>query len=202
MSRRFSLQILLPIEGYAEDKIYKSEEIALTSVNLKQKPDDVYYRCLKKASVYASFDDVVNFACQKYSLGEIHNFSIQMDYLGEHKIEHEGNRYIVTAEEAKWLEKEHITESVYCNEFKFCGMSWFYSSIGDELLPEDIAIVDDDLIQKASVLLGYESEKIFASGLADVIEGEAEGEDRFMASLILAKEIAGHVNGRAVLWYD
>ena len=81
-------------------------------------------------------------------------------------------------------------------------MSWFYSSIGDELLPEDIAIVDDDLIQKASVLLGYESEKIFASGLADVIEGEAEGEDRFMASLILAKEIAGHVNGRAVLWYD
>lgn len=202
MSRRFSLQILLPIEGYAEDKIYKSEEIALTSVNLKQKPDDVYYRCLKKASVYASFDDVVNFACQKYSLGEIHNFSIQMDYLGEHKIEHEGNRYIVTAEEAKWLEKEHITESVYCNEFKFCSMSWFYSSIGDELLPEDIAIVDDDLIQKASVLLGYESEKIFASGLADVIEGEAEGEDRFMASLILAKEIAGHVNGRAVLWYD
>ena len=125
-----------------------------------------------------------------------------MDYLGEHKIEHEGNRYIVTAEEAKWLEKEHITESVYCNEFKFCSMSWFYSSIGDELLPEDIAIVDDDLIQKASVLLGYESEKIFASGLADVIEGEAEGEDRFMASLILAKEIAGHVNGRAVLWYD
>lgn len=202
MNRRFSLQILLPIEGYAEDKIYKSEEIALTSVNLKQKPDDVYYRCLKKASVYASFDDVVNFACQKYSLGEIHNFSIQMDYLGEHKIEHEGNRYIVTAEEAKWLEKEHITESVYCNEFKFCSMSWFYSSIGDELLPEDIAIVDDDLIQKASVLLGYESEKIFASGLADVIEGEAEGEDRFMASLILAKEIAGHVNGRAVLWYD
>lgn len=202
MSRRFSLQILLPIEGYAEDKIYKSEEIALTSVNLKQKPDDVYYRCLKKASVYASFDDVVNFACQKYSLGEIHNFSIQMDYLGEHKIEHEGNRYIVTAEEAKWLEKEHITESVYCNEFKFCSMSWFYSSIGDELLPEDIAIVDDDLIQKASVLLGYETEKIFASGLADVIEGEAEGEDRFMASLILAKEIAGHVNGRAVLWYD
>lgn len=56
-----------------------------------------------------------------------------MDYLGEHKIEHEGNRYIVTAEEAKWLEKEHITESVYCNEFKFCSMSWFYSSIGDDI---------------------------------------------------------------------
>ena len=73
---------------------------------------------------------------------------------------------------------------------------------GGLFIAYDIAIVDDDLIQKASVLLGYESEKIFASGLADVIEGEAEGEDRFMASLILAKEIAGHVNGRAVLWYD
>lgn len=52
------------------------------------------------------------------------------------------------------------------------------------------------------IILGYESEKDFVSGLADIIEGEAEVEDRFMASLILAKEIAGRVNGRAVLWYD
>lgn len=202
MSRRFSLQILLPIEGYEEDKVYKSEEIALTTVNLKQKPDDVYYRCLKEASVYASFDDVVKFACKKYSLGEMHNFSMQTDCFGKRKIEYDGNKYFVTAEEAKLLEREHITESIYCNEFKFCGMSWFYSSIGDELLPDDMAIVDDDLIQKASALVGYESEKDFASRLADVIDGEAEGEDRFIASLILAKEIADRVNGRAVLWYD
>lgn len=202
MSRRFSLQILLPIEGYEEDKIYKSEEIALTTVNLKQKPDDVYYRCLKEASVYASFDEVVEFACQKYSLGNIYNFSVQTDYFGERKIEYEGHKYIVTAEEAKQLEKEHITESIYCNELKFCSMSWFYSSIGDELLPEDMAIVDDELIQKASAILGYESEKLLANRLADVIDGEAEGEDRFIASLILAKEIADRVNGRAVLWYD
>ena len=202
MSRRFSLQILLPIEGYEESKIYTSEEIALTAVNLKQKPDDVYYRCLKEASVYASFEDVVEFACQKYSLGEMHNFSMQTDCFGERKIEYKGQKYIVTAEEAKLLEKEHIAESIYCNEFKCCSMSWFYSSIGDELLPEDMAIVDDELIQKASVILGYESEKTFASRLADVIDDEAEGEDRFIASLILAKEIAERVNGRAVLWYD
>lgn len=69
MSRRFTLQILLPIEGYEEDKIYESEDIALTVVNLKQKPDDVYYRCLKEKSVYASFHDVVKYACEKYSLG-------------------------------------------------------------------------------------------------------------------------------------
>ena len=125
-----------------------------------------------------------------------------MDYLGEHKIEHEGNRYIVTAEEAKWLEKEHITESVYCNEFKFCSMSWFYSSIGDELLPEYMAVVDDELIQKASALVGYESEKDFANGLADVIENSSDGDDKFIASLILAKEIANRMNGRAVLMYD
>lgn len=68
MSRRFTLQILLPIEGYEEDKIYESGDIALTVVNLKQKPDDVYYRCLKEKSVYASFHDVVKFACEKYSL--------------------------------------------------------------------------------------------------------------------------------------
>lgn len=202
MSRRFSLQILLPIEGYEESKIYKNEEITLTAVILKQKPDDVYYRCLKEASVYASFDDVVKFACQKYSLGEIHNFSMQNDCFGERKIEYDGNKYIVTAEEAKRLEKEHITESIYCNEFKLCSMSWFYSSIGDELLPEDMAIIDDELIQKVSAILSYESERILASKMTDVIDGEAEGEDRFIASLILAKEIAGRVNGRAVLLYD
>lgn len=86
--------------------------------------------------------------------------------------------------------------------FKECRLSWFYTSIGDELLPDDMAIVDDELIQKASVLVGYESEKDFASRLADVIEEEADWDDKFIASLILAKEIAGRVNGRAVLWYD
>lgn len=202
MSRRFTLQILLPIEGYEEDKIYESEDIALTVVNLKQKPDDIYYRCLKEKSVYASFHDVVKFACEKYSLGEIHNFSMYTDHWGNREIEHEGNRYIVTAEEAKRLEREHISESVYCNVFKDCRMSWFYTGIGDELLLEDMAIVDDELIQRASAILGYESDEAFASRLADVIEEEADCEDKFIASLILAKEIAGRVNGRAVLWYD
>ena len=202
MSRRFSLQILLPIEGYEEDKIYESEDITLTVANLKEKPDDVYYRCLKEKSVYASFHDVVKFACEKYSLGKIDNFFMQTDHFGEHKIIHESNGYIVTAEEAKQLEREHISESIYCNVFKDCRLSWFYTSIGDELLPDDMAIVDDELIQKASVLVGYESEKDFASRLADVIEEEADWEDKFIASLILAKEMAGRVNGRAVLWYD
>lgn len=202
MSKRFSVQILLPIEGYEEDKIYKSEDIALRAVNFNYKPDDVYYKRLKEKSVYASYADVVKFACEKYSLGEIDNFSVQTDHFGEHKIIHEGKRYIVTAEEAKRLEREHISESIYCNVFKECRMSWFYTSIGDELLPEDMAIVDDELIQKASSILGYESEEVFASRLADVIEDEADGEDKFIASLILAKEIASRVNGRAVLMYD
>lgn len=203
MSRRFSLQILLPIEGYEEDKIYKSEDIDLKVMNSNQKPDNIYYRCLKEKSVYASFDDIVKFACQKYSLGEeIHNFSMHTDYFGEREIEYAGNRYIVTADEVDKLEREHITEFVYCNVFKECRLSWFYTSIGDELLPEDMAIVDDELIQKASALVGYESEKDFAKGLADVIEDEADGEDKFIASLILAKEIAGRMNGRAVLRYD
>lgn len=202
MSRRFTLQILLPVEGYDENKIYESEDIALTVANLKEKPDDVYYRRLKEKSSYTSHDDVVKFACEKYSLGEIHSYSIQINHFGERKIEHNGKRYIVTAEEAKQLEREHISESIYCNVFKECRLSWFYTSIGDELLPDDMAIVDDELIQKASVLVGYESEKDFASRLADVIEEEADWDDKFIASLILAKEIAGRVNGRAVLWYD
>lgn len=202
MSRRFSLHILLPIEGYEEDKIYESEDISLKMMNPNKKPDDVYYRRLKEKSVYASFDDIVKFACQKYSLGEIHNFSMHTDYFGDCEIEYEGNKYIVTEEEVKQLEREHITESVYCNEFKYCSLSWFYTSIGDELVPEDMAIVDDELIQKASALVGYESEKDFANGLVDVIENSSDGEDKFIASLILAKEIASRMNGRAVLMYD
>ena len=202
MSRRFSLHILLPIEGYEEDKIYESEDISLKMMNPNKKPDDVYYRRLKEKSVYASFDDIVKFACQKYSLGEIHNFSMHTDYFGDCEIEYEGNKYIVTEEEVKQLEREHITEAVYCNEFKYCSLSWFYTSIGDELVPEGIAIVDDELIQKASALVGYESEKDFANGLAAVIENSSDGEDKFIASLILAKEIASRMNGRAVLMYD
>ena len=202
MSRRFSLHILLPVEGYEADKIYESEDISLKMMNPNKKPDDVYYRRLKEKSVYASFDDIVKFACQKYSLGEIHNFSMHTDYFGDCEIEYEGNKYIVTEEEVKQLEREHITESVYCNEFKYCSLSWFYTSIGDELVPEDMAIVDDELIQKASALVGYESEKDFANGLADVIENSSDGEDKFIASLILAKEIASRMNGRAVLMYD
>lgn len=202
MSRRFSLHILLPIEGYEEDKIYESEDISLKMMNPNKKPDDVYYRRLKEKSVYASFDDIVKFACQKYSLGEIHNFSMHTDYFGDCEIEYEGNKYIVTEEEVKQLEREHITEAVYCNEFKYCSLSWFYTGIGDELVPDDFAIVDDELIQKASFLVGYESEKDFANGLADVIENSSDGEDKFIASLILAKEIASRMNGRAVLMYD
>lgn len=202
MSRRFSLHILLPIEGYEEDKIYESEDISLKMMNPNKKLDDVYYRRLKEKSVYASFDDIVKFACQKYSLGEIHNFSMHTDYFGGCEIEYEGNKYIVTEEEVKQLEREHITESVYCNEFKYCSLSWFYTSIGDELVLEDMAIVDDELIQKASALVGYESEKDFANGLADVIENSSDGEDKFIASFILAKEIASRMNGRAVLMYD
>ena len=202
MSRRFSLHILLPIEGYEEDKIYESEDISLKMMNPNKKPDDVYYRRLKEKSVYASFDDIVKFACQKYSLGEIHNFSMHTDYFGDCEIEYEGNKYIVTEVEVKQLEREHITESVYCNEFKYCSLSWFYTSIGDELVPEDMAIVDDELIQKASALVGYESEKDFANGLVDVSENSSDGEDKFIASLILAKKIASRMNGRAVLMYD
>lgn len=202
ISRRFSLQILLPIEGYEKDKIYESEDITLRGVDFNQKPDDVYYIRLKEKSVYASFDDIVKFACQKYSLGEIHNYSMHTDYFGDREINYEGNKYIVEESEVKQLEREHITEFVYCNEFKACSLSWFYTSIGDELVPEVMAIVDDELIQKAAALLGYESEKALANGLADVIENDANGEDKFIASLILAKEIASRMNGRAVLRYE
>lgn len=202
MSRRLSLHILLPIEGYEEDKIYKSEDISLRMADLRQEPDNIYYIRLKSKSVYALFDDIIRFASEKYSLGEIHNFSMHTDYLKNSIIQYKGNDYVITATEVKQLEKEHITEVVYCNEYRCCSLSWFYSSIGYELVPDDIEVVDDELIKKAEALVGYECDKDFADGMSDVIENNTEGEDKFIAALVLAKEIARTLNGRAVLMCD
>lgn len=202
MSRRLSLHILLPIEGYEEDKIYKSQDISLRMTDLRQEPDGIYYIRLKSKSVYASLDDIVRFASEKYSLGEIHNFSMHTDYLKNSIIQYKGNDYVVTATEVKQLEKEHITEAVYCNEYRWCSLSWFYSSIGYELVQDDIEVVDDELIKKAAVLVGYGCDKDFAEGMSDVIENNTEGEDKFIAALVLAKEIARTLNGRAVLMCD
>ena len=202
MSRRLSLHILLPIEGYEEDKIYKSQDISLRMTDLRQEPDGIYYIRLKSKSVYASLGDIVRFASEKYSLGEIHNFSMHTDYLKNSIIQYKGNDYVVTATEVKQLEKEHITEAVYCNEYRCCSLSWFYSSIGYELVLDDIEVVDDELIKKAAVLVGYECDKDFAEGMSDVIENNIEGQDKFIASLVLAKEIARTMNGRAVLMCD
>lgn len=59
MLKKYSVMI----EGYEEDKIYESGEISLTMMDSNQKPDNVFYRRLKEKSVYASFDDIVKFAC-------------------------------------------------------------------------------------------------------------------------------------------
>ena len=91
---------------------------------------------------------------------------------------------------------------MYCNEYIRCSLSWFYSSIGYELVQDDIEVVDDELIKKAAVLVGYECDKDFEEGMSDVIENDSEGEDKFIAALVLAKEIARTLNGRAVLMCD
>lgn len=203
MSSRLAIQILLPIEGYDEDRIYEKRDISLSTANLNKKPDDVYYRCLKVKSVYASFGDIKEFVSKKYSLGEMHNVVImRANYLGEQEIEYEGKQYIVTKEEVKQLEKEHIYETVYCNELKYSSLNWFYTSIGPELVSDDIEIIDDDLIQKAADILGYSSKYDLASCLADLITCETEGEDKFMASLVIAKEMAKMINGQALLRYE
>lgn len=54
MSRRLSLHILLLIEGYEEDELYKSEDISLRMIDLRQEPDNIYYIRLKSKSVYVA----------------------------------------------------------------------------------------------------------------------------------------------------
>jgi hypothetical protein len=74
--------------------------------------------------------------------------------------------------------------------------------LGIELVPDYFVVVDDELIQKAADLLEYKSDLDLAKGLADIIEHNAEQEDKFMASLILGKEIANRMNGIAILRYE
>jgi hypothetical protein len=157
---------------------------------------------LKSKSVYAATDDIIEFAKKKYQLNEMKGYSMSIDWLGNYNISFQGNRYTVEVDEAKSLEKEYISEYIYCNEFKYCSLSWFYTSIGNELVPDDFTIVDDELIRKAADLLEYKSNEELAKGLAYVVEDDAEQEDKFMASLILAKEIANMINGKAVLRYE
>ena len=38
--------------------------------------------------------------------------------------------------------------------------------------------------------------------MSEVIENNSEGEDKFIASLVLAKEIARTLNGKAILMCD
>jgi hypothetical protein len=47
MSRRFSLQIIVPIEGYEEDRIYDEGEIELHCTYDTNIPEDAYYKRLK-----------------------------------------------------------------------------------------------------------------------------------------------------------
>lgn len=75
-------------------------------------------------------------------------------------------------------------------------------SVGNELIPEDFAIVDDELIQNAMKLLEYDSEERFVDALVDVIDNNADGADKFISSLVLAKEIADCIKGRAILRYE
>ena len=58
------------------------------------------------------------------------------------------------------------------------------------------------MIKKAATLVGYETDNDFADGMANVIENNSAGEDKFIASLVLAKEIARKLNGRAILMYN
>lgn len=128
------------------------------------KTDNVYYKRLKKESVYASIEDILEFVKHKYSLDKIKDYSMQIHRFGGYEINFQGNKYIVEKGEVKQLEKVHIDEAIYCNEFKCCSLSWFYTSVGSELVPDDSVTVDDELIKKAANLLEYESEKLWQMG--------------------------------------
>ena len=83
-----------------------------------------------------------------------------------------------------------------------CVFAWFATNYSNEIDSNQVEVVAGNALELSLTGNDWKSNIDLAKGLADVIEYEADGEDKFIASLILSKEIASCINGRAVLSYD
>ena len=212
MSRSFGVNILLPLDEYNSDEIYAEDE-RLQRVN-SDKKDGKYYKPLKIRSVYASNDDIKTYLTEKYDLSEedFRNYSVGYRNGDWHYRFGNDRKIILRKTEYESLKKEHVDENVYCLIYRHYSPD-IYGSVLDRLFAEDDAVIDDSLIDKAIDLVGKEyicqedereddEDQPSDNVMEQIIDYEYSMEGKLLVSLIIGREVAKHIGGMAVAYYE
>ena len=212
MSRSFGVKILLPMDQYNSDEVYTADE-RLEKVS-SDKEDGKYYKTLKIRSTYASSTDIRAYLIEKYGLSEEDFRNYSASYRFGYCNYHFGNgkEIVLTDAEYESLTREHVDEGTYCLVFR-CFSPDVYSSVLYELFGDDEEVVDDDLINKAIDLIGKdyarqnedrEEDEDYSPdrALENIIDYEYSMDGKLLVSLIIGREVAKHIGGIAVAYYE
>lgn len=212
MSRSFGVKILLPMDQYHSDEVYAADERLEKASSDKE--DGKYYKTLKIRSTYVARTDIRAYLIGKYGLSEedFRNYSISSGFRDWIYSFGNDREIVLTDAEYESLIKEHVDEDTYCLVFKRFSPD-VYGSVLYELFGDDEAVIDDDLINKTIDLIGKdyarqnedrEEDEEFSSdrALENIIDYEYSMDGKLLVSLIIRREIAKHIGGIAVAYYE
>ena len=212
MSRSFGVKILLPMDQYNSDEVYAADE-RLEKVSSDQE-DGQYYKTLKIRSTYASRTDIKAYLMEKYGLSEenFRNYSVCYGFRDWKYSFGNGIEIVMTDAEYESLSREHVDEDTYCLVFRRFSPD-VYGSVLYELFGDDEEVVDDDLINKTIDLIGKdyarqnedrEEDEDYSPdrALENIIDYEYSMDGKLLVSLIIGREIAKHIGGIAVAYYE
>lgn len=212
MSRSFGVKILLPMDKYNSDEVYTADE-RLEKVS-NDKEDGKYYKTLKIRSTYASRTDIRAYLMEKYGLSEEDFRNYSATYSFDHCNYHlrNGKEIVLTDAEYESLSREHVDEDTYCLVFRRFSPD-VYGSVLYELFGDDEEVVDDDLINKTIDMIGKdyarqnkdrEEDEDYSPdrALENIIDYEYSMDGKLLVSLIIGREVAKHIGGIAVAYYE
>ena len=212
MSRSFGVKILLPMDKYNSDEVYAADERFEKASSNKE--DGKYYKTLRIRSTYASTTDIKAYLMGKYGLSEEDFRNYSASYRFGYSNYHFGNGKEIALTDAEYesLSREHVDEDTYCLVFRSFSPD-VYSSVLYELFGDDEAVIDDDLINKTIDMIGKdyarqnedrEEDEEFSSNYAleDIIDYEYSMDGKLLVSLIIGREVAKHIGGIAVAYYE
>ena len=212
MSRSFGVKILLPVDQYNSDEVYAADE--RLEKDSSDKEDGKYYKTLKIRSTYASTNDIRAYLMGKYGLSEEDFRNYSASYRFGYCNYHFGNgkEIVLTDAEYESLTREHVDEDTYCLVFRRFSPD-IYSSVLNELFGDDEAVIDDDLINKTIDMIGKdyarqnedrEEDEDYSPdrALENIIDYEYSMDGKLLVSLIIGREVAKHIGGIAVAYYE
>ena len=105
-----------------------------------------------------------------------------------------------------------MDEDTYCLVFRRFSPD-IYSSVLNELFGDDEAVIDDDMINKTIDLIGKdyarqnedrEEDEDYSPdrALENIIDYEYSMNGKLLVSLIIGREVAKHIGGIAVAYYE